>query len=507
MQAEYAPQQQEESLRRKETPESAPATAISSPSLAKSASVPTVQPKLAMGAPGDRFEREADAVADRVVQRMESGDVGGYHPPSVQAKCTACHEEDETLRRQAAPGNEDEMLRTKADGPPAAVPDSVSHGLESGHSTGQALNPPLQQGMEKAFQSDFSGVRIHTGNSAESLNRDLSARAFTYGQDIFFNAGEYSPDTRDGRHLLAHELTHVVQQRSGQATVQREPKKEEAAKPAAKTDVSIVLSDAEQDMAEGRAYAKTVLRVTDAADAAAKLKALGAPIGKLFVVSHANSAGEVEFSSVSWVPIDDLAKALKGAATIDEVDFRGCKVGDAPGAMESFRKTVGAQSTRGSNCWAFSQRVTPLTLEGVPVTSPTQIPKAKGAKAEFDKFLLNQLAGMTSADGKPVQNCLIGLAKGEKANKKTLGKIWKLYWANNGNLVASWASPDYNENWQKGSICSKDMTADTKPCAVVETKAPAAAVPTGGGKTSVLEGTEVGGPSRTEDGPQSEEMA
>lgn len=475
-------------------------------------SSPVIQTKLTMGTSGDRFEREADAVADRVVQRMESGGISRGGTPPAQAKCEACRAEEDKLRRQAAPGNEDEMLRTKAEWPPAAVPDSVRHGLESGHSTGQALNPPLQQGMEEAFQSDFSGVRIHTGNSAESLNRNLSARAFTYGQNIFFNVGEFSLDTRDGRHLLAHELTHVVQQRSGQATVQREPKKDELPKPAVKTDVSIVLSDADQDMAEGRAYAKTVLRVTDAADAAAKLKALGAPVGKLFVVSHSNSAGQVEFSSsigtVSWVPIADLAKALKGAATIDEVDFRGCKVGDAPGAMESFRKTVGAQSTRGSNCWTFVQRVMPLTLEGVPVTSRRQIPK--GQKTEFDEHLLNeQLAGMTSADGKPVQNCLIGLAKGEKANDKTLGKIWKLYWANNGNLVASWASPDNNKNWQEGSICSKDMTADTKPCAVVEVKAPSATTPAGGGKTSALgeiQDVDVSGVPSRDFGPQSEEM-
>ncbi len=470
-----------------------------------------IQPKLVMGAPGDRFEQEADAVANRVVQRMESGSTTGDTTPEVQAKCTGCREVDETLR-QTDGENEDEMLRAKAETPPAAVPDSVHHRLEEGHSAGQALNRPLRQKMEETFQSDFSGVRIHTGNSAESLYPDLNARAFTYGRDIFFNAGEFSPDTRDGRHLFAHELTHVVQQRSDQTMVQREPKKDEAAQPAAKTDVSLVLSDKEQDMAEGRAYAKTVLRVTDVADAAAKLKALGAPVGKLFVVSHSNSAGQVRFSSsigtVSWVPIADLAKAIKGAATIDEVDFRGCKVGDAPGAMESFRKTVGAQSTKGSNCWTFVQRVTPLTLDGVPVTNPSQIPK--GAQAAFDKALLKQLAGMTSADGKPVQNCLVGLDKGEKANAKTLAKIWKLYWANNGNLVASWGSPDYNEDWQKGSICSKDMTADTKPCAVVEVKAPAATAPAGGGKTSALgevPGVDVGDVPRPDFGPQSEGMA
>lgn len=465
-----------------------------------------------MGAPGDRFEQEADAVAERVVQRMESGDLSGGGTPPVQAKCEACREEKEKLQRQTEPGREDEMLQTKSETAVSTVPDSIQRSLEGGRGAGQVLDAPVRNEMEAAFQADFSGVRIHTGNSAESLNRELDARAFTSGRDIYFNAGEFRPDTRDGRQLLAHELTHVMQQDKSHTTVQRDTKKDEPPQPAAKTDIAIVLSDDEQDMAEGRAYAQTVLRVTDVADAASKLKALGAPIGKLFVVSHSNSAGQVRFSSsigtVSWVPIGDLAKAIKGAATIDEVDFRGCKVGGAPAAMESFRKTVGAQSTRGSNCWTFVQRVTPLTLDGVPVTSPSQIPK--GRQAAFDKALLNQLAGMTSADGKPVQDCLIGLAKGEKANQKTLAKIWKLYWANNGNLVASWASPDYNENWQEGSICSKDMTADTKPCAVVEVKAPAATAPAGGGKTSALgevQGLDVGGVPRSDLGSQSEGMA
>ena len=65
--------------------------------------------------------------------------------------------------------------------------------------------------------SDFSSVRIHTGQESDSLNRSLSARAFTTGSDIFFRSGEYNPGSTQGQQLLAHELTHVVQQ--GAATV------------------------------------------------------------------------------------------------------------------------------------------------------------------------------------------------------------------------------------------------------------------------------------------------
>jgi hypothetical protein len=66
--------------------------------------------------------------------------------------------------------------------------------------------------MEGAMGTDFSSVRVHTGSESDSLNKSLSARAFTTGSDIFFRSGEYNPATTQGQQLLAHELTHVVQQ-------------------------------------------------------------------------------------------------------------------------------------------------------------------------------------------------------------------------------------------------------------------------------------------------------
>ncbi|MGP1420105.1 MAG: eCIS core domain-containing protein [Tannerella sp.] len=70
----------------------------------------------------------------------------------------------------------------------------------------------LRSQMESGFEADFSGVRLHTGSAAEAMSNNLRAKAFTYGNDIYFNRGQYSPDTTAGQHLIAHELTHVVQQ-------------------------------------------------------------------------------------------------------------------------------------------------------------------------------------------------------------------------------------------------------------------------------------------------------
>jgi hypothetical protein len=176
------------------------------------ASSPVIQAKLRMGSPGDSFEREADAMADRVVQRMATGVASRADAPPVQAKCSACQDEEELQRKAET-----------SEAPPGAVPGSIEQSLAAGRSAGEALNPVLRQDMEEAFESDFSGVRVHTGPSADSLNHDLRARAFTFGRDIYFNAGEFRPDTRDGRHLLAHELAHVLQQGAASQSVQAAP--------------------------------------------------------------------------------------------------------------------------------------------------------------------------------------------------------------------------------------------------------------------------------------------
>ncbi|PMR66908.1 hypothetical protein CR158_06960 [Halomonas heilongjiangensis] len=354
----------------------------------------------------------------------------------------------------------------------AEAPPSVHRTLQT---VGEPLSRSARAFFEPRFGHDFGKVRVHRDAAAAQSARDVNAHAYAVGQHLAFDHGKYAPDSHAGRRLLAHELTHVVQQRGGQPMIQRDDDKEkEPEAPKAKTDVSIVLTDSDQDLDEGRTYAKTVLRVTSVEDAAKKLKALGVPIGTLYVVSHSTSAGKIQFISsigtISWVPIADLGKALKGAVTVDTVDFRGCKVGSAAGAMESFRQTVGAQSTKGSNCWTFVTRVTPLVFDGMEVTEPSQIPQ--GRQKAFDKALLKQINGLRSQDGKPVKDCLLGLSAGQKAGARTLPQIWQQYWANKGNLVASWASPEFNEDWQKGSICTKDMTTSSKPCAIVETKAP-----------------------------------
>ena len=82
-------------------------------------------------------------------------------------------------------------------------------------SGGSKLDDSVRSSMESAFQTDFSSVRVHTGPDAAELSRDVQATAFTHGSNIFFSQGSYNPSSEQGQHLLAHELTHVVQRQQG----------------------------------------------------------------------------------------------------------------------------------------------------------------------------------------------------------------------------------------------------------------------------------------------------
>ena len=96
--------------------------------------------------------------------------------------------------------------------------DATAGRINQARGGGQPLDTAVQKQMGAAMGHDFSGVNVHTGSESNELNRDLSARAFTSGQDVFFRQGDYDPGSSSGKELIAHELTHVVQQSTGAVT-------------------------------------------------------------------------------------------------------------------------------------------------------------------------------------------------------------------------------------------------------------------------------------------------
>lgn len=162
---------------------------------------PTPQARLEVGAPDDAYEREADQVADRVMRMAAPG--ASLGAMGIQRKCATCTEEDESVQRQEA-------------GP-------VTAGAQQAHDnrgSGAPLPAAARGFFEPRMGVDLGAVRVHTDGRADAAARAMGAHAYTHGADIVFRGGRYAPDSSEGRRLLAHELTHVVQQG---AAPRREP--------------------------------------------------------------------------------------------------------------------------------------------------------------------------------------------------------------------------------------------------------------------------------------------
>ena len=146
-----------------------------------------LQTKLSIGASNDPLEQEADRVADQVMATPAHANVTSA-PPRIQRFT--------------------EQVTEHADSAPASVDQALA-------SSGSPLEPALRQDMEQRFGHDFSRVRVHANAAAEQSAREVNAHAYTVGHDVVFASGMFAPGTTEGQRLIAHELTHVVQQSDG----------------------------------------------------------------------------------------------------------------------------------------------------------------------------------------------------------------------------------------------------------------------------------------------------
>ncbi|MBX3001192.1 MAG: DUF4157 domain-containing protein [Caldilineaceae bacterium] len=225
-----------------------------------------LQAKLKLGPAGDQYEQEADRVAQQVVRQMDRPQPVQRQTPEeeeLQMKPlaqtgSALQRKDEphpkrvftkpgagTMRQPKPPAatishvqrapkltltksmfvrrqeDEEELQMKSLHGPGGGdVEQSVERQIQTARGGGKPLDDNVRGSMEQGFGADFSAVRVHTGGRADALNRSLNAKAFTVGNDVFFGKGQYNPGSSSGKQLLAHELTHTVQQ--GAAGVQRQ---------------------------------------------------------------------------------------------------------------------------------------------------------------------------------------------------------------------------------------------------------------------------------------------
>ncbi len=188
---------------------------------------PRIQAKLTIGQPDDKYEQEADRVAAQVMgmpaPRPASPTDDTFFPanratPPIQR----------LVQRRAAPEEQEdrELVQTKVSaGAKPGATSTLSADLQSLQGRGQPLSRSERSFFEPRFGSGFSSVRVHDNSQAAGIARSVNARAFTHGHHVVFGAGEHASATPAGRELLAHELTHVIQQRgrtgSGQPVIQR----------------------------------------------------------------------------------------------------------------------------------------------------------------------------------------------------------------------------------------------------------------------------------------------
>lgn len=220
-----------------------------------------MQPKLSVNAPGDKYEQEADTVAGNVQHSLSNG-----------------------LSQTTQPFNITPVTQTP-EGVTASA--SLSDKIVSSAGTGKSMDRDTRNFMSQQFRTDLSKVKIHTGDGAEQMNDSLSSRAFTVGNDIYFNKGEYQPGSSKGDHLLAHELTHVVQQGQGSRQIQKDD------------------ADTEKAAAE-EAKKKT--------DFIATIKTYGV---------SAIEDGDVNFTSAE---LDLVNKAITGLPASDKASIKGAKI-------------------------------------------------------------------------------------------------------------------------------------------------------------------------------------
>ncbi len=159
-----------------------------------------IQPQLAISQPGDIYEQEADRVADELMRLPEPGMQRACSASALEAStCTACESGKEAALQLKTDQSSDRL---------GSVPDDFVRNL----GPGEPLDAATRAYFEARFGHDFTTVRVHSHAAAQQSAQEVSAHAYTVGNDIVFAAGRYAPTTGEGRRLIAHELTHVVQQ-------------------------------------------------------------------------------------------------------------------------------------------------------------------------------------------------------------------------------------------------------------------------------------------------------
>lgn len=151
-----------------------------------------------------KVQKKGEKEEDKKVQKKSDKE----EDKKVQKKCADCEGEDKKAQKKEEKKDEVQAKLKESN----AVNEGVESNLNSLKGGGNSMDKNTKQEMESGFGADFSNVNIHTDSKAVQMSEELGAQAFTHGDDVYFNKGKYNPNSREGKHLLAHELTHTIQQ-------------------------------------------------------------------------------------------------------------------------------------------------------------------------------------------------------------------------------------------------------------------------------------------------------
>ncbi|MCM8528772.1 MAG: DUF4157 domain-containing protein [Lentisphaeraceae bacterium] len=210
--------------------------------LENSGQTASIQRKVKIGQANDHYEKEADKVADQVVSSPESSMIKPVQSKVDSISTLQRSEEEEAqtkIQREeeeeaAQPKGEEEEESMQAKGEEEEAQTKVQRAeeeeaqakfdkeslqssdfeerLQASKSSGEVLQGEIKGELESKIGADFSSIKIHTGPVADGLSKDIGALAFAVGNHVYFKDGQFDPNSKEGKHLLAHELTHTVQQ-------------------------------------------------------------------------------------------------------------------------------------------------------------------------------------------------------------------------------------------------------------------------------------------------------
>ena len=211
------------------------------------------------------------------------------------------------------------------------------------------------------------------------------------------------------------------------------------AQPSGAQDLVVQLTDDEISNAEGAAVGSGSKPIKVGSLSALKSALQGKTIGKLSIISHSLTGGEIRFdagTTVETKSLEDVAKELRGVATVQQIVFLGCNVGNDPSGLDKMKSALGATSSEGVNCALVTQKLGPILVDGVPIDSQQKfdaLPPDK--RGEVDR-------GLKALGDKARGNCLIELPPKKPFSSLTLDEIHRIAFSHNGVLVARFTKED-----------------------------------------------------------------